>query len=91
MNVLRDMSAALTRSGQFSQAAVIALTKADPMTALQYIQRQVDTMNAAGAKKFGRKWNDFELTDAEIDAFKNIAPGDTHMKSCWNCAVLGCC
>lgn len=77
VNVLRDMSAALTRSGQFSQAAVIALTKADPMTALQYIQRQVDTMNAAGAKKFGRKWNDFELTDAEIDAFKNIAPGDT--------------
>lgn len=77
VNVLRDMSAALTRSGQFSQAAVIALTKADPMTALQYIQRQVDTMNAAGAKKFGRKWNDFELTDAEIDAFKNINPGDT--------------
>lgn len=77
VNVLRDMSAALTRSGQFSQAAVIALTKADPMTALQYIQRQVDTMNAAGAKKFGRKWNDFELTDAEIDAFKNIDPGDT--------------
>lgn len=76
VNVLRDMSAALTRSGQFSQAAVIALTKADPMTALQYIQRQVDTMNAAGAKKFGRKWNDFELTDAEIDAFKNIDPGD---------------
>lgn len=77
VNILRDMSAALTRSGQFSQAAVIALTKADPMTALQYIQRQVDTMNAAGAKKFGRKWNDFELTDAEIDAFKNIDPGDT--------------
>lgn len=77
VNVLRDMSAALTRSGQFSQAAVIALTKADPMTALQYIQRQVDTMNAAGAKKFGRKWNDFELADAEIDAFKNIDPGDT--------------
>lgn len=77
VNVLRDMSAALTRSGQFSQAAVIALTKADPMTALQYIQRQVDTMNAAGAKKFGRKWNGFELTDAEIDAFKNIDPGDT--------------
>ena len=77
VNVLRDMSAALTRSGQFSQAAVIALTKADPMTALQYIQRHVDTMNAAGAKKFGRKWNDFELTDAEIDAFKNIDPGDT--------------
>lgn len=77
VNVLRDMSASLTRSGQFSQAAVIALTKADPMTALQYIQRQVDTMNAAGAKKFGRKWNDFELTDAEIDAFKNIDPGDT--------------
>lgn len=77
VNVLRDMSAALTRSGQFSQAAVIALTKADPMTALQYIQRQVDMMNAAGAKKFGRKWNDFELADAEIDAFKNIDPGDT--------------
>lgn len=74
--LLRDMSAALTSSGQFSQAAAIALMKEDPMTALSYLQKQIDKMNAEGAKKFGKKWKDFTLTDNEIKAFGNVAKGD---------------
>ena len=74
--LLRDMSAALTSSGQFSQAAAIALMKEDPMTALSYLQKQIDKMNAEGAKKFGKKWKDFTLTDEEIKAFGDVPKGD---------------
>lgn len=74
--LLRDMSAALTSSGQFSQAAAIALIKEDPMAALSYLQKQIDKMNAEGAKKFGKKWKDFTLTDNEIKAFGDVAKGD---------------
>lgn len=74
--LLRDMSAALTSSGQFSQAAALALMKEDPMTALSYLQKQIDKMNAEGAKKFGEKWKDFTLTDEEIKAFGNVPNGD---------------
>ena len=74
--LLRDMSAALTSSGQFSQAAAIALMKEDPMTALSYLQKQIDKMNAEGARKFGKKWKDFTLTDEEIKAFGNVPKGD---------------
>lgn len=76
VEVLRQLSAKLTESGQFSQAAVINLLKNNPETALRYLQRQIDTMNAEGAKKF-RNWEDFKLTDAEIDRFAGIDPGDT--------------
>lgn len=74
--LLRDMSAALTSSGQFSQAAAIALMKEDPMTALSYLQKQIDKMNAEGARKFGKKWKDFTLTDEEIKAFGDVPKGD---------------
>ena len=74
--LLRDMSAALTSSGQFSQAAAIALMKEDPMTALSYLQKQIDKMNAEGTKKFGEKWKDFTLTDEEIKAFGDVPKGD---------------
>lgn len=74
--LLRDMSAALTSSGQFSQAAAIALMKEDPMTALSYLQKQIDKMNAEGTKKFGKKWKDFTLTDEEIKAFGDVPKGD---------------
>lgn len=68
--LLREMSERLTQSGQFSQAAAIALMKNDPMTALQYIQKDIDKLNREGAKKF-KKWKDFALTEAEIAAFGN--------------------
>lgn len=77
VEVLRQMSQNLTQSGQFSQAAAIALLKNDPMTALQYIQKNIDRMNQEGLEKFGpKKWKDFSLTPDEIDAFGKIEYGD---------------
>lgn len=76
VQVLREMSEKLTQSGQFSQAAAITLMKNDPMTALQYIQKDIDKMNREGAKKFGGKWKDFVLTGDEIGAFSAVPAGD---------------
>lgn len=77
VELLRGMSKELTASGQFSQAAAINLMQNDPMTALRYAQRSIDDLNASGAKELGRQWKDFKLTDAEIEAFKNISAGDS--------------
>ncbi len=77
VELLRGMSKELTASGQFSQAAAISLMQNDPMTALRYAQRSIDDLNAGGAKELGRQWENFSLTDAEIQAFKNIAAGDS--------------
>lgn len=74
--IYREMGEQLTKAGQFSQAAAINMMKNDPLTALQYAERQIDTLNEQGLKRFGRKWTDFELTDAEKKLFDNIAPGD---------------
>lgn len=77
VEVLRQMSQNLTQSGQFSQAAAIALLRNDPMTALQYVQKNIDQMNKEGLKKLGpKKWKDFSLTPDEIDAFGKIEYGD---------------
>lgn len=75
--IYRDMGQALTESGQFSQASVLAMMKNDPLTALQYAQRQLDAINQQGAKRFGDKWKDLSLTDDEIQAFNSIEPGNT--------------
>lgn len=75
--IYRDMGKALTESGQFSQAAVINMMKDDPMTALNYAIREIDGLNEAGAKRFGKDWKNFDLTDAEMDAFNKITPGDS--------------
>lgn len=77
VELLRGMSKELTASGQFSQAAAINLMQNDPMTALRYAQRSIDDLNASGAKELGRQWKDFKLTEAEIEAFKNISAGDS--------------
>lgn len=76
VELLRGMSKELTASGQFSQAAAISLMQNDPMTALRYAQRSIDDLNASGAKKLGRQWKNFRLTDAEIKAFESIHAGD---------------
>ncbi|HIX05175.1 MAG TPA: hypothetical protein H9865_03565, partial [Candidatus Fournierella pullicola] len=77
VDVLRQMRQNLTQSGQFSQAAAIALLKNDPMTALQYVQKNIDQMNKERLKKFGsKKWKNFSLTPEEIDEFGKIEYGD---------------
>ena len=75
-NVIREAGQKLTKAGQFSQAAAIMLLKHNPMAALSYAQREIDKLNVDGKKTFGKKWKDFELTDAEVEMFKNIKEGD---------------
>ena len=74
--IYRDMGEALTQSGQFSQAAIINMVKNDPMTALEYAQKEINKLNDIGKQRFGAKWKDFELTSDEINQFKQIQPGD---------------
>ena len=74
--IYRDMGEKLTEAGQFSQAAVLAMMREDPMTALHYAQKELSKLNAEGKSRFGDKWKPFELTEDEIDAFNHINPGD---------------
>lgn len=76
VTLLRMLSESLTESGQFSQAAAITLMHSDPMTALRYMEREIDSLNKNGLAKYGKKWKDFSLTDDEIKMFNNINPGD---------------
>lgn len=76
VQVIRDMSKALTESGQFSQAAAITLMNNDPEAAKRYLIREIDNLNKKGEEKFGKKWTDFELTENELEKFDSIKPGD---------------
>ncbi len=77
VQLVRDMSRALTESGQFSQAAAITLMDNDPEAAKRYLIREIDTLNQKGKEKYGKKWTDFELTESELQQFNNIESGDT--------------
>lgn len=77
VQIVRDMSKALTESGQFSQAAAITMLNNDPQAAMRYMVREIDSMNEAGQKKFKDKWKNFEMTDSEVKQFSDIDPGDT--------------
>lgn len=75
--VYRDMGSALTEAGQFTQASIISMMKSDPLTALAYLEKEIAELNADGQSKYGKKWKDFELTDAEKKLFDDIEVGDT--------------
>ncbi|MDD7699110.1 MAG: hypothetical protein PUJ61_07130 [Spirochaetia bacterium] len=77
VQLVRDMSRALTESGQFSQAAAITMLNNDPEAAKRYIIRELDTLNQKGREKYGKKWTDFELSEADLKKFDSIDPGDT--------------
>lgn len=74
--VLDEVAEELTKAGQMTQAAYITMLKDDPMTALASVQKQIKKINEEGAKKYGKNWKDFELTDDEIKAFTDLKPGD---------------
>lgn len=77
VQLVREMSRALTESGQFSQAAAITMINNDPEAAKRYLIREIDTLNQKGKEKYGKKWTDFELTESELQQFSNIESGDT--------------
>lgn len=76
MAVMDALSEAGTRSGRFSQAMVLGLAKDDPYTALKYAEKELKRINEKGLEKFGKKWKNFELNDAEKDLFTKANPGD---------------
>ena len=77
VELLRNMSKELTKSGQFTQAAAITMMKSDPMTSLRYMEREFDSINANGLKKFGNAWKPMSLTEAERTALSSLEKGDT--------------
>ena len=52
------------------------MLKSDPLTALAYMEKEIDALNKEGAARYGKKWKDFVLTDAEKALFDGIEPGD---------------
>ncbi len=76
VEVLRKMSEKLTEAGQFTQAAAITLMHGDPTTALQYLTREIDRLNAKGKERYGNKWTNFELTEAEQQELSSLDVGD---------------
>lgn len=76
IDIIDRMSEQLTKSGQFSQAAAITMLQNEPMSAMRYMEKQLDKMNATGRGKY-KNWQDFELTEDEIKAFANIDKGDS--------------
>lgn len=85
VQIVREMSEALTKSGQFSQAAAITMLNNNPEAAKRYLVRQIDFLNREGKEKFGKKWNEFELTKEELQMFNDIADGDAEaIKNLYN-------
>lgn len=77
VDMVRDMSRELTKAGQFTQSAAITLLKENPQAAMRYATKEIDSINTAGLKKFGKKWKNISLTDDEIKAFANVSDGDS--------------
>ena len=76
VDVLDDLSKSLSRAGQFTQAAYITALRNDPIAVLYAMNKEINKINEAGAKKF-KDWQDFKLTDEEVSALNNVTPGDT--------------
>jgi hypothetical protein len=74
-NVLSDMSVKLTEAGQFSQAAKL-LRESDPETFLMTVDKQLNKLNESGAKQYGQKWNNIDLTPEELKGIQNLPRGD---------------
>lgn len=75
-DVIETVSAELTRSGQFTQAAKLAMMQNDPMAALRAYKRDINNINQWGKEKYGKKWTKLELSKEDIDAFNSVAKGD---------------
>ena len=75
-DVLENVSAELTRMGQFTQAAKLAMLQNDPMAAMRSYMRDLEKLNEWGSKKYKGKWQKLELSKEDIDAISKIQKGD---------------
>ena len=76
VDIVDELSKSMTRAGQFTQAAYITALRNDPIAVLYAMNKEINKINEAGAKKF-KDWQDFKLTDEEVSALNNVTPGDT--------------
>lgn len=76
VDIVDELSKSMTRAGQFTQAAYITALRNDPIAVLYAMNKEINKINEVGAKKF-KDWQDFKLTDEEVSALNNVAPGDT--------------
>ena len=76
-DVLQNVSAELTRMGQFTQAAKLAMLQNDPMAALRTYMRDLEKLNQWGSKKYKNKWNNLELSEDDINLINSIEKGDS--------------
>ena len=75
-DVLQNVSSELTRMGQFTQAAKLAMLQNDPMAAMRSYMRDLEKLNEWGSSKYKNKWKKLELSEDDINAFNNIQKGD---------------
>lgn len=76
VDVLHKVSENLTRGGQFTQAAKLAMLQNDPMAAARSYIRDLDSLNEWGRKKYKKKWNKIELSKEDLEGFNKIQKGD---------------
>ena len=76
-DVIQKVSEELTRMGQFTQAAKLAMLQNDPMAAMRSYMRDLEKLNQWGNKKYKNKWNDLELTQEDIDLINSVQKGDS--------------
>lgn len=76
-DVLQNVSAELTRMGQFTQAAKLAMLQNDPMAAMRSYMRDLEKLNQWGKQKYKGKWNDLELSQEDMDMINSIQKGDS--------------
>lgn len=76
-DVLENVSAELTRMGQFTQAAKLAMLQNDPMAAMRSYMRDLEKLNQWGSKKYKGKWNNLELSKEDIDLINSVQKGDS--------------
>lgn len=76
-DVLQNVSAELTRMGQFTQAAKLAMLQNDPMAAMRSYMRDLEKLNQWGRDKYKGKWNNLELSEEDIDTISKIQKGDS--------------
>lgn len=76
LRVMDEVAESLTKAGQYTQAAVLGLTKDNPLTALKYAEKEINNINIAGKEKYGKRWKDFIMSEDEKSLFTNLKPGD---------------
>lgn len=70
--VLVDVSESLTTAGQYSQAAKILRESNDPSAVIDYLNREINTLNAQGTKRYGKNWKNIDLTPEELNKLKEM-------------------